>query len=130
VGAGLIVNTELSAQLMATTFGGGAIPLPFARDILLLETWIAGITFEDRRKVAAELPEGLRLTLVRRPDNPHDAFAIEVRTAEAVLLGFVPRAHNQIPARLMDAGKLLFATLRCPPGEAKGCRIELVLQDV
>ena len=43
--------------------------------------------------------------------NPHDALAIMVFAEAGHHLGYVPRAKNEALARLMDAGKLLFAKL-------------------
>ena len=41
--------------------------------------------------------------------SEHDELAILVETAAGEKLGYVPRRHNPILARLMDAGKLLTA---------------------
>ncbi len=128
--SGLMVAGQLAAQLMEKTFAGDAIALPFARDVLLAETWIAGTTFESRRARVTELAEGARLALLRRPEHPHDPLAIEIHGPGGDLLGFVPRACNTVPAHLMDAGKLLFARLKRLPGEGLSCRIELYLQDL
>jgi hypothetical protein len=127
VGAGLIVVSDLSSQLMAATFGQAPIPSPLAREIFLLDTRIAGVWYENRREAAEKLPVGCRLTLIRRPDNTHDGLAIEIHAPGGELLGYVPRDDNPIPARLMDAGKLLFAQLssRAPDWE-----IKLVLQEL
>ena len=45
----------------------------------------------------------------RQPENRYDALAIEVLGPEGHKLGYVPRRRNEMPARLMDAGKHLSA---------------------
>lgn len=44
----------------------------------------------------------------RRANKPHDSAAIEILTDEVLKLGYVLRRLNEIPARLLDAGKKLF----------------------
>ncbi len=58
--------------------------------------------------IACELTEGDRLAFVRDPDNRYDSNAIEVHAPGGARMGFVPCDLNPIPARLMDAGKLLY----------------------
>lgn len=87
--------------------------VPYSCDILLLETVVAGTShvagIEDLEPF---LREGDRLTLVRVPDNPSDHNAIKIFNRDGLKVGYVPRQDNQILARLMDAGKLLFAVIR------------------
>ena len=68
------------------------------------------------------------LTLIREPENPYDEYAIRIDVDEdglpgydpaktdlgdkSRMLGYVPRAFNKPFARLMDAGKLLYGTVR------------------
>jgi len=129
VGQGLTLSPVLSAQLLASAFGAGG-PMPLAQEILLLETRLAGVWFENRRQLVEPLADGERVTLLRQPDNPHDALAIGVHAPGGALLGFVPRRDNPIPARLMDAGKLLFARLRRGPPDKPDWTIELVMREL
>ena len=41
--------------------------------------------------------------------NGYDELAIRVETAAGERIGWVPKKHNDVLARLMDAGKLLVA---------------------
>ena len=47
----------------------------------------------------------------REPDNAYDELAIVIFDQKERKLGYVPRAKNEVPARLMDAGKLLFGQI-------------------
>jgi hypothetical protein len=52
---------------------------------------------------------GAPLVLKREPANGYDELAIRVETAAGERIGWVPKKHNDVLARLMDAGKLLVA---------------------
>lgn len=93
---------------------GGDLPAPFSEPILLVEgTRVAGTTHVPGiRTLAARLSLDERLRLVRDPRNAHDRWAIRVLDAQGERLGFVPADCNEIPARLMDAGKHLYAQVR------------------
>ena len=90
------------------------IPKPFEREIFLFDTHVAGTThLEDWDGLAEVLDECVaiddKLSFFREPDNPHDPKAILIKTLDGKKIGYVPQADNLIFARLMDAGKLLFA---------------------
>jgi hypothetical protein len=78
---------------------------------------------------------GTPLALQREPDNTLDALAIEVFwlavAGERVKLGYVPRKHNLVLARLMDAGKELTARLSRvdDPSLWQGLRMEIHSRD-
>ena len=67
-------------------------------------TKIVGVTFEDRQALLAHVKEGDRLRLRREPTNPHDPHAIQVRTDDGRVLGYLkaPLAGRLAPS--MDAG--------------------------
>jgi len=89
-----------------------AVPKPFERDIFLFDTHVAGTSFvEGIEELEPHLNIADRLAFFREPDNPHDSQAIVIKNAESVKVGYVPKADNVIFARLMDAGKLLFARI-------------------
>lgn len=106
----LALNDGLMS-LLNRTGNPGDLPRPFARDILLLECHIAGTTWRDLSEVAHTLHAGDELTLRRELGNEHDELAIQVLTANGAHLGYIPRTNNETLARLMAAGKLLFAKL-------------------
>jgi hypothetical protein len=85
----------------------------FGRRIFLIEALVAGTTHlkEDPQALEAELTKGERLNFFREPENPHDNLAISVKNALGKKIGYVPRKNNEILARLMDAGKLVYGTV-------------------
>lgn len=93
------------------------MPLPFGQELHLLDCHVAGTSHVDLSAVEPDLEPGQVLVFRREPDNPHDSLAIRINDAEGHKLGYVPRAKNEILARLMDAGKLIFGRL-----EAKAWR--------
>jgi len=97
--------------LMHGSFGKDGALKPFARETMLMECQIAGLSHRNVKKVEPRLMPGDMLPLKREPDNPHDPLAIMILTEAGEHLGYVPRAKNETLARLMDAGKLLFAKL-------------------
>ena len=112
-------------SLLNRTGNVGDLPRPFARDILLLECHIAGTTWRDLSEVEYTLHAGDELTLHREPANEHDQLAIQVLTSDGAHLGFIPRANNETLARLMDAGKLLFARLIGKSREKRWLKIDV-----
>lgn len=76
---------------------------------LLLETYVAGGMYHDAEHALPRLAWGTPLRLRREPTNPHDPLAVEVLTENGLKLGYLPRAVNRDPARLMDNGCALRA---------------------
>ena len=68
---------------------------------------------------------GDRLELVRMPSNPSDPNAIKIFNRDRVKVGYVPKKDNLILARLMDAGKLLYAVVAEKHWENDWLRIEV-----
>lgn len=90
---------------------GIEIPKPFSQPICLVpNTRIAGATHvDDIDEQAPMLSVGERLALVRETGSRYDEWCIRVDTLAGGRLGFVPADINEIPARLMDGGKALYA---------------------
>ena len=114
---------------MLNSEAGLNLPLPFEQDIFLYGTEIAGTRYKENiAELYEKLNEGDLVSLIREPENPYDEYAIRIEVdldgkpgfspnehAPDDLtwkLGYVPRAFNKIFARLMDAGKLLYGTVR------------------
>lgn len=98
--------------LLHSKNGALDLPKPFAQDIFLFDTHVAGTThIAGMEELAPLLEIGERLQFIREPENPYDKMAIAIKTEEGVKLGYVPKADNAIFARLMDAGKLLFGKI-------------------
>ncbi len=88
----------------------GLLDAPFAKDIFLLKTNVAGCNHVPNMiERLRELKPGQKLTLLREPENPYDKRAILVMNGDQKL-GYLPRRLNGIFCRLMDAGKYLYAT--------------------
>ncbi len=99
------------AMLHAHLFDGGGLVAPFASEIFLIETHIAGTSHVPAREIEPDLFVGSLLVMRREPKNRYDSLAILILTEEGRKIGYVPRDRNEILARLMDAGKFLFARL-------------------
>lgn len=101
-----------SGSLLQTLHADLQTPAPYSSDVLLLQTYVAGTTHTaGLEELEPFLKPGDRLDLVRIPDNPSDPNAIKIYTRDRVKLGYVPRKENHILARLMDAGKRLYAKI-------------------
>ncbi len=105
-----LIDPALLAIVQGATGKGGAL-VPFAREILLVECQLAGTSYRGLKADNGGLAPGATLVLEREPGNAHDALAIMVFDESGTHLGYVPRAKNEALARLMDAGKWLFAKL-------------------
>ncbi len=109
------ISTSSAGAIIAAMHGGGGpgleVPKPFVQPICLVpDTRVAGTTHvADIAKLAGRLSEGDRLRLERDPSNSQDKWAIRVFDGEGNRLGFVPADINEIPSRLMDGGKRLYA---------------------
>jgi hypothetical protein len=86
------------------------IDLSALKDILLMETHVAGLFTMDRATLATLRP-GQSLRPQREPQNEHDPFAIALYTNDGVRIGYLPRSDNTLIARLMDAGKQIEARI-------------------
>ena len=102
---------QIVEQLLQKSVTGKVVRIPFTQDIMLARMHVAGTNYYEAEKVAEKLSLGQRFGLRREPENVHDEFAIEVLTTEGHKLGYIPRQYNEIPARLMDAGKRLFVQM-------------------
>lgn len=47
---------------------------------------------------------GTKLVLCPEPDNRHDEYAVQVKTADGTLIGYVPRYYSQAVSSRLDAG--------------------------
>ena len=104
-------KTQIVEQLLQKSVTGKPLRIPFAQDIMLAQMHVAGTHYYEEKEVVEGLSAGQRFGLRREPENAHDEFAIEVLTTEGHKLGYIPRQYNEIPARLMDAGKRLFVQM-------------------
>jgi hypothetical protein len=111
--------------LMHNSFGKDGALLPFASEIMLVECQVAGTSFRDLEAIDPGLTAGTLLPLKREPGNAHDPLAIMILTESGHHLGYVPRVKNEALARLMDAGKFLFARLEAKAWQGSWLKAEV-----
>jgi hypothetical protein len=78
--------------------------------ILLQDSPLAGFQYHAGKTLWPQMRVGDALTLVREPDNPHDARAVRVEW-QGHKIGYVPRRENADVARLLDRGQVLAARI-------------------
>ena len=109
-----------------------SVPMPFSHEVFLKECHVAGtMHVDDVLYKTKSVDVGAQLVLKREPANGYDDLAIRVETAAGERIGWVPKKHNDVLARLMDAGKLLFAKVVHKELEDHwlNMRIEIFLKD-
>lgn len=122
-----IVKKDDGGGLLGVLHGtdGLVVPKPFEREIYLFTTHIAGTTHVDNIfEIEKNVNVGDRLSFFRE-DNKHDDLAIRVETEKEEKLGYVPREDNIVFARLMDAGKELYAKVKTKEIVEAWVRIEI-----
>ena len=105
-----VLPLEQLWAVLQGSFAGG-LPLPYIQEIFLLECHIAGTSYVDIDKIEPDLKRGDLLAFRREPENEHDPLAIMILEQRGRKLGYIPRAKNEVLARLMDAGKLVFGKI-------------------
>ena len=81
-----------------------------AAHILLQDSPLAGFQYHAGKQLWPQMQVGDALTLIREPDNVHDAKAVRVEW-QGKKIGYVPRRENADVARLMDGGHMLMARI-------------------
>ena len=76
-------------------------------------------------KLIEKIKVGTKLHFVREPDNKYDKLAILVKDENDNKLGYIPREKNPILARLMDAGKLIYGTVKKANNDDSYINIEM-----
>ena len=105
------INPRL-IELLTGSFGENGLPLPYVQEIFLMKCHIAGTSYrENIKEVEKGLQEKDLLVFKRETDNRYDKLAILILDTKGQKLGYVPRDRNEVIARLMDAGKLIFGKL-------------------
>jgi hypothetical protein len=99
---------------------------PFSRQIYLISASIAGSYYVDNiYELLDEMKIGAKLRFAREPNNQYDELAILVKDQNNNKLGYVPRKKNPILARLMDAGKLIYGTVKTINNDDSYINIEM-----
>lgn len=91
--------------------------LTYGIDLLCCE--IAGTSHHCDEDTGRQVALAETLALLREPENPYDHDAIAVLLADRKV-GYIPRRHNAVLARLMDAGKHLRARVERVPDPDAG----------
>jgi hypothetical protein len=89
---------------------GAAAPSAAEIRVLVQSSPLAGSQYYAVDAVRAKMRVGDALTLVREPDNRHDANAIRVEW-QGHQLGYVPRRENRALAAAIDAGEAIVARI-------------------
>ena len=84
---------------------------PLSKEIHLFDSFVSGVLNIKDPVIFKELKEGQKLIL-QREDSKFDSNAINIYTENKIKIGYVPEKDNVVFARLMDAGKLLYGTVR------------------
>ena len=97
--------------LLHTTFSGG-MNKPFSREIFLVNIPTADTyRIDNLKRVLCKMKSGDKVVLRRERDYDRDENAIVVLNKHKRKLGYIPRSHNMILARLMDAGKHIYGAV-------------------
>ncbi|CAN5643480.1 hypothetical protein BH20ACI4_BH20ACI4_07840 [soil metagenome] len=108
----LTVSNKNFLSVFQLSGGTSGLTMPFAREIFLLACRVAGTTYRPAiGDIEPTLEIGAKMRLQREPQNKVDNLAIAVYDARKNHLGYVPRAKNEVLARLLDSGKQLSAKL-------------------
>lgn len=121
-------STTTLVSVLKGKNNGMVLPQPFERDVFLFDTYVAGTSFvEGIEQIVEGLKVDDRLHFFREADNAYDGNAIVIKTVKGVKVGYVPKVDNLIFARLMDAGKLLFAKVVSKEKKGSWIKIEIKL---
>lgn len=91
----------------------GELGKPFANKIYLIDVVDAGTThIENIQDLEPKLKCDTKVYFYREPANEVDPFAIVIKNEAGEKYGYIPRKQNEILARLLDGGKLLYGIVQ------------------
>jgi hypothetical protein len=93
---------------------------PASRELLLIDSFVAGTPYHEADRLRGLLLAGLPPALRREPGNRRDRLAVEVLTREGAKLGYAPRGDNEAISRLLDGGRIVRARVAPLPQRAYG----------
>ncbi|MDO5580769.1 MAG: HIRAN domain-containing protein [Planctomycetia bacterium] len=92
----------------------------------MVDVHIAGTNYvENIKDLEPGLKDGTKVHFFREQENEHDPLAIVIKDDQGNKLGYIPRRKNEILARLMDAGKLIYGTVFKKQQTGNWIKIEL-----
>jgi len=106
-----IISGIVNTNIMLHKYSKGELTMPYVQEILLINCYIAGTYYSNAREFEQALNKGDKLKLIREPNNKYDNLAILVKDSADNKLGYMPRVKNEVIARLMDAGKVIYAII-------------------
>ncbi len=79
-----------------------------------------------------DLPEGTRVVLIPEPHNPHDVYAVSVRTNDGKMIGYLKRELSEIMYQEIQKGVLYRATIVkvLPEAVDSNSRVHLLIEKV
>ena len=92
---------------------------------MLFRSFLVIHYIDNIHELLKEMNEGTKLQFFREPGNKYDNMAIVVKNHNKEKLGYVPREKNPILARLMDAGKMIFGTVKKINNDANFVNVEM-----
>ena len=90
---------------------GETLPKPFAKEVFILKTYVAGTQYYKAKELQDNIKEGDYLVFRREADNPYDKQAITIMDLNMNKFGYVPKVKNEIISNLMDAGKTIYGII-------------------
>lgn len=120
-------------NIVTAGFNSKGLAFPFITEIQLMECYVAGTTFrEDMDEIEPDLKKDDLLVLKREPNNEHDRLAIAIYDKGERRIGYIPQRKNEIPARLMDAGKIIFGKIESKKrqGRWRNINIRVYMRDM
>jgi hypothetical protein len=96
----------------------------FKKEILVLECMVAGTSFRKLDTIEADLTATVALDVKREGKNEFDKFAVALYY-KTVKVGYIPKDKNEVIARLMDAGKVFYATIEAREWEGNWLRLDV-----
>ena len=76
-------------------------------------------------KIEPELQKDDLLVLKREPDNEYDKLSIAVYDKEERCIWYIPQKNNEILARLMDSGKVVFGEIESKKWQDRWLNIKI-----
>lgn len=121
----LIPSDQELWRFIQKYFAGDTSIAPYVQEVFLMDSHIAGTSHLNLEEIEPELDPGAPLVFRREPDNEHDELAVIILDRKERKLGYIPRSKNEILARMMDAGKLLFGRLESKEWKGKWLKIQI-----
>jgi len=91
-----------------------------------MQCHVAGTPYNEKiEDIEPDLNEQDILIFARETDNKIDKLAILILDKKGQKLGYVPRAKNEVIARLMDAGKLIFGKIENKKWQGNWLKIDV-----